>query len=114
MELHASGGTLRITDAVSGRRLLYAVGPEDYRFGERRFIAPDDYPLTGSGSVPTETVSDESAGITDETQVFVIDLGGESFVVPGSAGAACVRGSLGRRGRRGSALLLANVSEAGQ
>jgi hypothetical protein len=86
MELHASGGMLRITDAVSGRRLLYAVGPEDYRFGERRFIVPDDYPLTGSGSVPTEIVSDESAGITDETQVFVIDLGGESFVVAGSAG----------------------------
>jgi hypothetical protein len=85
-ELHAFFGTLRITDAVSGRRLLYAVGPEDYRFGERRFIVPDYYPVTGSGSVPIEIVSDESAGITDETQVFVIDLGGESFVVQGSAG----------------------------
>ena len=86
MELHASGGTLRITDAVSGRRLLYAVGPEDYRFGERRFIDTGDYPLAALGSVPTEVVSDESAGITDEIQVFVIDLGGESFVVAGSAG----------------------------
>ena len=86
MELRASGGTLRITDAVSGRRLLYAVGPEDYRFGERRFIVTGDYPLAGFGSVPTEVVSDESAGITDEIQVFVIDLGGESFVVAGSAG----------------------------
>src|SRR5215469_10202694 len=86
MELHASGGTLRITDALSGRRLLYAVGPEDYRFGDRRFIVPGDYPLTGSGSVTLEIVSDESAGITVETQVVVIDLGGESFVVEGSAG----------------------------
>jgi hypothetical protein len=86
MELRASGGTFRITDAVSGRRLLYAVGPEDYRFGERRFIVPEDYPLTGFGSLPAEIVSDERAGITDETQVFVIDLGGESFVVESSAG----------------------------
>jgi hypothetical protein len=85
-ELHAFFGTLRITDAVPGRRLLYAVGPEDYRFGERRFFVPDDYPVTGSGSVPIEIVSDESAGITDETQVFVIDRGGESFVVESSAG----------------------------
>jgi hypothetical protein len=36
MELHASDGTLRITDAVSGHLLLFAVGPGDYRFGERR------------------------------------------------------------------------------
>ena len=35
IELHESGGTLRVTDAVSGRLLLFAVGPEDYRFGER-------------------------------------------------------------------------------
>jgi hypothetical protein len=85
MELHASGGTLRITDAVSGRLLLFAVGPEDYRFGERRFIVPGDYPLTGAGSLPTEIVSAESVGITDETQVFVIDLGGDSVVVAGRA-----------------------------
>jgi hypothetical protein len=86
VEVHASFGTLRITNAVSGRRLLYAVGPEDYRFGERQLIVPDLYPVTASGSVPTEIVSDESAGITDETQVFVIDLGGESLVVAGNAG----------------------------
>jgi hypothetical protein len=85
-ELHTFFGTLRITDAVSGRRLFFAVGPEDYRFGERRLIVPADYPVTGSGSVPTEIVSDESAGLTDETQVFVIDLGGESFVVESSTG----------------------------
>lgn len=86
MELHLSGGTVRITDPVSGRRLLYAVGPEDYRFGERRFIAPGDYPLQSVGSLPTEIVNDESAGITDGTPVFVIALGGEAFVVAGSAG----------------------------
>ena len=86
MELHASGGTLRITDAVSGRLLLFAVGPEDYRFGEHRCIVPGDYPLTGSGSVPTEIVSREGVGITDETQVFVIDLGGDSVAVANSAG----------------------------
>ena len=77
---------MRITDAVSGRLLLFAVGPEDYRFGQRRLVVPGDYPLTGAGSLPTEIVSDESVGITDETEVFVIDLGGESFVVAGSAG----------------------------
>jgi hypothetical protein len=86
MELRASRGTLRITDGVSGRLLLFAVGPEDYRFGERRSIACGDYPLTGFGSVPTEIVSDEGLGFTDETQVFVIDLGGDSVVVAGSAG----------------------------
>ena len=85
MELRASDGTFRITDAVSGRRLLYAVGPEDYRFGERRFIIPEDYSLTAFGSVPTEVVSD-SEGIAEETRVVVIDLGGESFVVASSAG----------------------------
>jgi hypothetical protein len=86
MELRASGGTLRITDAVSGRLLLFAVGPEDYRFGKRRVIVPGDYPLTGFGSVPTQLVSDESVGITDETQVFVIDLDGKSVAVASSAG----------------------------
>jgi hypothetical protein len=86
MELRASGGTLRITDAVSGRLLLFAVGPEDYLFGERRSIAPGDYPLTGFGSAPTEIVSGKSVGITDETRVFVIDLGGDSVIVAGSAG----------------------------
>lgn len=94
MELHASRGIVRITDAVSGLRLLYAVGPEDYRFGERCFIAPGDYPLMASGSVPTEIVRKESAGVTDETKVFVIDLAGESFVVAGRAGPPRVRGSL--------------------
>jgi len=86
VELRASGGKLRITDAVSGRLLLFAVGPEDYRFGERRVIGPGDYPLAGLGSVPTEIVSDESMGITGDTQVFVIDLDGDSFVIAGSAG----------------------------
>jgi hypothetical protein len=87
MQLRASGGTLRITDAVSGRLLLFAVGPEDYRFGKRRVIVPGDYPLTGFGSVPTQLVSDESVRITDETQVFVIDdLDGKSVAVASSAG----------------------------
>jgi hypothetical protein len=86
MALRASGGTLRIGDAVSGRLLLFAVGPEDYRFGERRFIVPGDYPLTGFGSVPTEIVAEEGVGIEDETQVFVIHLGGDSVAVASSAG----------------------------
>jgi hypothetical protein len=86
MQLCASGGTLRITDAVSGRLLLFAVGPEDYRFGEHRSITRGDYPLTGFGSVPSEIVGDQGLGFTDETQVFVIGLGGDSVVVAGSAG----------------------------
>ena len=77
---------MRITDAVSGRLLLFAVGPEDYRFGKRRVIAPGDYPLTAFGSAPTQLVSDEGVGIPDETQVFVIDLDGKSVAVASSAG----------------------------
>jgi hypothetical protein len=59
MELRASGGTLRITDALFGRLLLFAVGPADYRFGKRRVVVPGDYPLTSFGSIPTQLVGDE-------------------------------------------------------
>ena len=75
-----SSGKTTVAEGLAGRLGLPLIAKDEIK--ESLY----EYPLTGSGSVPTEIVSDESAGITDETQVFVINLGGESFVVAGSAG----------------------------